>query len=98
MTSPKRFLIVCGLLLLVGASTSRTGAQMRKPGDPLTPSPAEQQRDAEQFVDIVNVSVVNIDAYVTDKQGKVVTGLTKDDFQIFENGRPVEVSNFYAVN
>ena len=98
MTSPKRFLIVCGLLLSVGVSTGRTGAQMRKPGDPLTPTPSEQQRDAEQFVDIVNVSVVNIDAYVTDKQGKVVTGLTKDDFQIFENGRPVEVTNFYAVN
>jgi VWFA-related protein len=98
MTSPKRFLIVCGLLLAVGISTGRTGAQMRKPGDPLTPSPSEQQRDAEEFVDIVNVSVVNIDVYVTDKQGKAVTGLTKDDFQLFENGRPVEVTNFYAVN
>lgn len=71
---------------------------MRKPGDPLTPSPSEQQRDAEQFIDIVNVSVVNIDAYVTDKQGKPVTNLTKDDFQILENGRPVEITNFYAVN
>ena len=98
MTSSKRFLTVCGLLLLVGASTGRTGAQMRKPGDPLTPTAAEQQREEEQFVDIVNVSVVNIDAYVTDKQGKAVTGLTKDDFQLFENGRPVEITNFYAVN
>jgi VWFA-related protein len=98
MTSPKRFLIVCGLLLLVGGSTARTGAQIRKPGDPLTPSPSEQQRDAEQFVDIVNVSVVNVDVYVTDKQGKPVTNLKKDDFQILENGRPVEITNFYAVN
>ncbi len=98
MTSLKRFLIVCGLLVLVGVSTGRTGAQMRKPGDPLTPSPSEQQKDAEQFVDIVNVSVVNVDVYVTDKQGKAVTGLSKDDFQLFENGRPVEVTNFYAVN
>ena len=73
-------------------------AQMRKPGDPLTPSPSEQQRDAEQFVDIVNVSVVNVDAYVTDKQGKPVTNLTREDFQILENGRPVEITNFYAVN
>ncbi len=97
MTSPKRFLIVCGLLLLVGGSTARTGAQIRKPGDPLTPSPAEQQRDEEQFVDIVNVSVVNVDVYVTDKQGKPVTNLKKEDFQILENGRPVEITNFYAV-
>lgn len=99
MTSPKRFLTVCGLLLLVGGTLAQTGAQMRKPGDPLTPpSPAEQQKDAEQFVDIVNVSVVNVDVYVTDKQGKPVTNLKKEDFQILENGRPVEITNFYAVN
>lgn len=77
---------------------ARTGAQIRKPGDPLTPSPSEQQRDADQFVDIVNVSVVNVDVYVTDKQGKPVTNLKKEDFQILENGRPVEITNFYAVN
>ena len=98
MTSPKRFLTVCALLLAVGVSTGRTGAQMRKPGDPLTPSPSEQQQDADQFVDIVNVSVVNVDVYVTDKQGRPVTNLSKDDFQILENGRPVEITNFYAVN
>lgn len=71
---------------------------MRKPGDPLPKDPAEQQKEPEPFIDIVNVSVVNVDAYVTDKKGQPVTGLSKDDFQILENGRPVEITNFYAVN
>ncbi|HEV2856709.1 MAG TPA: VWA domain-containing protein [Thermoanaerobaculia bacterium] len=97
MRSTQRFLIVCGLLLSIGVA-ARTGAQMRKPGDPLPKDPAEQQKEPEPFIDIVNVSVVNVDAYVTDKKGQPVTGLSKDDFQILENGRPVEITNFYAVN
>lgn len=98
MSSTKRFLAACGLILSVGAFASQSGAQMRKPGDPLPKPPAEQQKEAEPFIDIVNVSVVNVDVYVTDKQGRSVTGLTKDDFQVLENGRPVEITNFYAVN
>jgi VWFA-related protein len=56
-----------------------------------------QPANQEPFVDVVNVSVVNVDVYVTDKQGRSVTGLTRDDFQLLENGRPVEITNFYAV-
>jgi VWFA-related protein len=95
MRSTQRFLIVCGLLLSIGVAE----AQMRKPGDPLPKDPAEQSKqEPEPFIDIVNVSVVNVDVYVTDKKGQPITGLTKNDFQILENGRPVEITNFYAVN
>jgi VWFA-related protein len=51
-----------------------------------------------QFFEAIDVNLVNVDVYVTDKQGNRVHGLTKDDFQIFEDGRPVAVSNFYAVD
>lgn len=47
--------------------------------------------------DIVDVSVVNVDTYVTDKKGNVITDLTIDDFELVENGRPVPISNFYKV-
>ncbi|MFL6236170.1 MAG: VWA domain-containing protein, partial [Thermoanaerobaculia bacterium] len=50
----------------------------------------------ESFKDSIEVSVVNLDVYVTDKAGKPVTGLKKEDFQVFEDGQPVEISNFYA--
>ncbi len=59
--------------------------------------PPRNAEDPGAFVDIVNVSVVNVDVYVTDKKGNPVTGLTKGDFELFENGR-VEITNFYSVS
>jgi VWFA-related protein len=42
----------------------------------------------------IEVSIVNIDVFVTDKSGKRVPGLTRDDFEIFENGVKQPISNF----
>ncbi len=50
------------------------------------------------FGEAVDVNVVNIDIYATDKSGNRVTDLRKGDFQLFEDGKPVEISNFEAVN
>jgi VWFA-related protein len=55
-----------------------------------------QEPPAESFGETIQVSVVNLDVFVTDKQGKPITGLRKEDFQVFEDGKPVEVSNFFA--
>lgn len=61
-------------------------------------APAKPAQDEESFMDIVNVSVVNVDVYVTEKKGGGrVNGLKKEDFEIFEDGRPVAITNFYAV-
>ncbi|HKI87122.1 MAG TPA: VWA domain-containing protein [Thermoanaerobaculia bacterium] len=63
-----------------------------------TQAKGETEGDSSSgFYDTVNVSVVNVDVYVTDRQGKPVTGLKKDDFELFEDGQPVKVTNFYAV-
>lgn len=47
-----------------------------------------------------NTSVVDveIDAVVTDQHGNVVQKLTKDDFQVFEDGKPRTISTFSAVD
>ncbi|MEM7052833.1 MAG: VWA domain-containing protein [Acidobacteriota bacterium] len=58
---------------------------------------AEKTQDLDVFVDVVEVNIVNVEVYVTDKKGNRITGLTKDDFEIFEDGKPMAVSNFYAV-
>ena len=52
-------------------------------------------RDGE-LVETISVRVVNIDVVVTDRKGRPVEGLRAEDFRIFETGRPVEVSHFYA--
>ncbi len=100
MRSSQRLVTPLFLLLAIGSFAGWAGAQVRKPGqiDQPAEGPAAQAANEEPFVDVVNVSVVNVDVYVTDKQGRSVTGLKREDFQLFENGRPVEVTNFFAVN
>jgi VWFA-related protein len=50
------------------------------------------------FGDTVEVNVVNVEIYVTDKDGHRVPGLKKDDFAVSEDGRKVELVNFAAVD
>jgi VWFA-related protein len=52
---------------------------------------------AQKLAESIEVHVVNVDVVVTDKSGKHVRGLTRDDFQIFENGKPQPITNFYEV-
>lgn len=60
---------------------------------------AEQpaQGPAETYFEAVDVEIVNVDVWVTDKQGNHITGLTRDDFEVLRDGDPVPVANFYAV-
>jgi VWFA-related protein len=51
----------------------------------------------DQFFETVDVNVVNVEVFVTDKQGNPVTGLTADDFEVVEDKRPVALTNFYEV-
>ncbi len=41
-----------------------------------------------------NVKLVNIFVNVTDKNGAIVGGLTRDDFAVFEDGRPQQIALF----
>jgi VWFA-related protein len=58
---------------------------------------AQQPTEIPKLTESIDVRVINVDVVVTDKKGKPVTGLTKDDFQIYENGAPKTISNFYEV-
>jgi VWFA-related protein len=60
-------------------------------------SEQEEAQDERPFLDMVDVNVVNVDVFVTDRDGNPVTGLEADDFEVYENGRLMTVSNFYAV-
>ena len=42
----------------------------------------------------VEVNYVDVDVVVTDEHGEFVTGLTRDDFEVFEDGRPQKVDTF----
>lgn len=45
----------------------------------------------------VEVNYVDVDAIVTDENGNFVTGLTRDDFEIFEDGKPQKIEMFSYV-
>ncbi len=52
---------------------------------------------AAQVSEVIEVRVVEIEVVVVDGHGKPVSGLTKDDFELREGGKPREITNFYAV-
>jgi VWFA-related protein len=80
MTSPCRKLLPLAALVLAGWPATAAAT----PAPPVTPS----------FGEAVEVNVVNVDVYVTDKSGHRVTGLKKDDFTVTEDGKAVGVTNF----
>lgn len=86
--------LLCGLLLTLGSVSPALAATA---ADPPKKGAAQKPEREDLFLETVNVSVVNVDVYVTDKKGEPVPNLGKDDFEIFENGKPVEITNFYAV-
>jgi Ca-activated chloride channel homolog len=49
---------------------------------------------AQQTTFTMKVNLVNIFVNVTDKNGMIVNGLTRDDFAIFEDGRPQQIAVF----
>ena len=72
-------------------------------GAPVAAQEAEQTggeeaaaEDEGPYFETVNVNVVNLDVWVTGKKGEPLMDLTRDDFEVFEDGRAVPISNFTA--
>lgn len=50
------------------------------------------------FFEPVEVRLVNVDVHVTGPDGRAVPGLTLADFELLEDGRPVEITHFATVS
>jgi len=72
----------------------------QQPAPPLPPSgqqpPPQKQPQAPlpQTSISVESNLVNVDAVVTNQDGDVLTGLTKDNFRILDDGQPQQITNF----
>ena len=53
---------------------------------------------AAQYSERVDVSIASIDVVVRDKAGHLVRGLTKDDFEVYEDGELQKITNFSAID
>lgn len=80
---PKLFTAVAAAALLVATLLTAASAQ-------------NEPRRHGIFIDSINVSLVNVDVVVT-QDGRPVLGLTAEDFEVTDDGEPVEITHFYAV-
>jgi hypothetical protein len=72
-----------------------TAARPPQPQQSATLPPAQQPPPAQDDDDVVRITtnLVQLDAVVTDKDGRVVTDLRAEDFEVLEDGRPQTVTN-----
>jgi VWFA-related protein len=85
---------VCALL----GTVALLGGQGPSPFQGLQ-SPPARRAPQEPPVDVFRsgVELVQVDVYVTDENDQPVSGLTADDFEVFENGAPQVITAFAPV-
>jgi VWFA-related protein len=60
------------------------------------PTPPEAPRSNDGFRFRSGVELINVTATVSDASGRFVAGLRQEDFSVFEDNQPVEVTHFSA--
>ena len=74
-----------------------TFAGAQQPAQPAPKPPPAPQQPMAPVSESVTVSVTNIEVVVTDSKGNRVGGLTREDFEVKQDGVPQPITNFYAV-
>jgi len=64
---------------------------------PLAAQSKQSEPELPRLIENIDVRVINVDVVVTDKRGNPIPGLKQEDFEIFENGAPKPISNFFEV-
>ena len=92
------FRILISLLLTFSIFLSASGQQPTPGPGPAVQKPAAASPDLDQE-DIVRITtnLVQVDVVVT-KDGKLVTDLTAEDFEISEDGKPQTITNFSFIS
>jgi VWFA-related protein len=85
-------------LMAVSGIGSPVLAQSSTPASPSPNAAGEAQQPAEQSNETVrvNVNVVGVFFNVKDKHGALIPNQTKDDFEVFEDGKPQTIKYFTA--
>jgi VWFA-related protein len=103
--SPRTLCLAALLVMFAGASgMAGQGTPAQSPPAqpaPAQPAPADAAPSAPQQPPVTfraEVNYVEVDARVLDAQGRFVTELTQKDFQVFEDGKPQQVTAFSLVN
>ena len=72
-----------------------SAAEAEEPGTPVAAAaPASSKATKKSVAATQEVGLVNLDAFVSDKKGRRVTGLKATDFTLRIGGKPVAITNF----
>jgi len=93
---PKRYLLAVSLItqMICGAVAQQTGTVGPTPPPPQRTIQPQPQKPEDDDVVKITTNLVQVDAVVTDKNGKVVTDLKPEEVQILEDGKPQKVTHF----
>lgn len=78
----RRILAAAGIAAALAGGIRATGASASSP---------------PQATFRTSTSLVEVDVIVKDRDGRFVSGLTSDDFEVLEDGRPQHIQHFYLV-
>ncbi len=74
-----------------------SGASAQEPSGTRDTARDDEARRYGIFLDSLDVSLVNLEVSVTTPGGEPVADLTIDDFEVLDDGMPVEVTHFFRV-
>jgi VWFA-related protein len=90
MTKSLRFVVVLALLAGVVFTAGPSSQSSQDQAQPVATTPTPTFK--------AQVEYVEVDALVTDAQGRSVRSLTRDDFQVFEDGKRQNITSFTLVD
>lgn len=88
-----------GAAATVAAQDRAGGASSGRDAQPSTPTSGsqEQEQDDQKPVFRAGINFVRVDAIITDRQGRPVSDLKAEDFDIQEDGKPQSIETFKLV-
>jgi hypothetical protein len=78
-------------VLLASLVVTANSEQTESPKDQSRPAQTKSSKDQPVRI---SVTLVQVDAVVTDAKDRQVTDLKPEDFEILEDGRPKRITNF----
>src|SRR5436190_2010977 len=90
-------LLLLFLLALSPAAAAQQPGESKPQPSPARTEPQQSSRPTEDDVVRITTNLVQVDAVITDKSGKLIKDLRPDELQIFEDGRQQKITNFSLV-
>jgi len=90
------FVLIFSLFISIAAQQNPNP----KPGPQTTPEQTNPQQQQVEKEDVVRITtnLVQVDAIITDKNGKQVTDLKPEEIEIYEDGHPQKITNFSYIS